>query len=456
MPHRERNRGVKLDFAVPTQRSSGEISPGGLRCAVYESTQGAESMNLRFDAGSRTRFAGWQTPLAAARPSATRAWLFSARTQVAAEPAVEVPLFDLSRGLTSVRSEAAAVFDRLFGSAEFVLGRDLDDFERLFAEFCGAEHCVGVSDGTAALQLGLVALGVEPDAPVITVPNTFVGTVEGIAAAGALPTFVDVDRAHRCMDVRQLNAVLDGDTGAVIPVHLFGRLAPMAEISAICARARVPLLEDASQAHGAKLADRRAGAWGDAAAFSFYPTKPLGAAGDAGAVVCRDGDTADAVRSLRHHGSLPAQPNCHVRRGTTARLDNLQAALLSLRLARLDEHNDQRRRAAEIYRDLLGELPLKLPEPDAPDEAQVYHLFVVEVADRDNVLTTLRRSGIGAAVHYPTPIHLQPAWRHLGYARGDFPVAEHLAESCLSLPCFPGITEEEQVRVADALAEALR
>ena len=372
------------------------------------------------------------------------------------EAGVAVPLFDLVRGFDAVRSEAVAAFDRLLGSGQFVLGPELEQFEDLFAEFCGAEHCVGVSDGTAALELGLVALGVEPDTEVITVPNTFVATVEAIESAGGRPRLIDVDPVHRCMDPAQLRTALGGDSGAVIPVHLFGRLAPMAEILAICMGAGAPVLEDASQAHGAMAAGRRAGTWGDAAAFSFYPTKNLGAAGDAGAVVCRSEETADAVRSLRHHGSLPGQPNCHVRCGGTARLDNLQAALLTLRLAHLDHENEQRRRAAEIYRDLLEELPLILPEADAPDEAQVYHLFVVEVAERDAVLATLRGAGIGAAVHYPTPIHLQPAWRHLGYGHGDFPVAEYLAEHCLSLPCFPGITEEQQVRVADALAAALR
>ena len=368
---------------------------------------------------------------------------------------VKVPLFDLARGLELTRSDALEVFDRIWESGEFTLGPDLVEFEQRFAAFCGAEHCVGVSDGTTAVELGLVVLGVGPDASVITVPNTFVATVEAIAAAGARPTLVDVDPAHRCMDPCQLVAALRADTAAVVPVHLFGRLAPMADIVAICADAGVPILEDAAQAHGASLAGRRAGAWGDAAAFSFYPTKNLGAAGDAGAVVCRDADTADAVRSLRHHGSLPAQPNLHVRRGRTARLDNLQAALLTLRLAHLAEQNDQRRRAAAIYHELLAELPIVLPTPAAADELQVYHLFVVEVADRDKVLRALRDAGIGAGVHYPTPIHLQPAWRELGYAPGDFPVAEYLAGHCLSLPCFPGITEEEQVCVADVLAGVL-
>jgi dTDP-4-amino-4,6-dideoxygalactose transaminase len=196
--------------------------------------------------------------------------------------------------------------------------------------------------------------------------------------------------------------------------------------------------------------------WGAAAAFSFYPTKNLGAAGDAGAIVCQEPAVAEAVRSLRHHGCLPGEPNSHVRRGRTARLDNLQAALLTLRLARLDEENEQRRRAAALYRDLLVDLPVALPLREADGEEHVHHLFVVEVEDRDAVLAFLRARRIGASVHYPTPIHLQPAWRHLGYARGDLPVAERLAEHSLSLPCFPGITEEEQNRVAGVLEEALR
>ncbi|HEX4034194.1 MAG TPA: DegT/DnrJ/EryC1/StrS family aminotransferase [Solirubrobacteraceae bacterium] len=367
----------------------------------------------------------------------------------------EVPLFDIARELAGLRLEAAAIFERIWTTASFTFGAELDEFEERFADFCGAEHCVGISDGTAAIQLGLLALGVEPGSRVVTVPNTFVATVEAIAATGAEPRLVDVDRDHRCMDSRALGAAVDAETAAVVPVHLFGRLAPMDEISEICERSGVPVLEDAAQAHGASLRGMRAGAWGDAAAFSFYPSKNLGAAGDAGAVVCRGEDTADALRSLRHHGSVAGAPNRHVLQGGTHRLDNLQAALLVLRLSRLHEANEQRRRAAALYRELLAELPLTLPMADGEDEEQVYHLFVIDVEDRDEVLSALRARGIGAAVHYPTPIHLQPAWHHLGYGRGDFPVAEHLAEHCLSLPCFAGITEEEQIYVAQELAEAL-
>ena len=367
-----------------------------------------------------------------------------------------MPLFDLRRCLDDDCADAVAIFERLWRAGRFTLGPELKEFEQLFADYCGAEHCVGVSDGTAAISVALLALGVRRGAEVITVPNTFVATVEGIAAAGARPVLVDVDPLHRCMDPRRLAEAVDSDTGAVVPVHLFGRLAPVREIAAICKRSGVPVVEDAAQAHGAAKDGRRAGAWGAAAAFSFYPTKNLGAAGDAGAVVCTDAQTAHVARSLRHHGCVPADANSHVREGFTARLDNLQAALLSLRLARLDEHNEQRRAAAELYRELLADLPVVLPAPEPEDEEQVYHLFVIEVPDRDRVLVRLREAGIGAGVHYPTPIHLQPAWRHLGYARGDFPVAERLSEHCLSLPCFPGITEEEQMRVVGALAEALR
>jgi dTDP-4-amino-4,6-dideoxygalactose transaminase len=367
-----------------------------------------------------------------------------------------VPLFDVARGLAPVRGAAIAAFDRLTRSAELTLGDDLEAFERSFAGFCGVDHCVGVSDGTTALQLGLLALDVSPEASVVTVPNTFVATAEAIAAVGARPVFVDVDPVSRCIDVRALEAAVGAEVAAAIPVHLYGQPAPMAEIMAVCESAGVPVLEDAAQAHGATLAGRRAGAWGDAGAFSFYPTKNLGGWGDGGALVCRRGEIAERVRSLRHHGCEPGDPNRHVRRGATARLDNLQAALLALRLERLDYENAERRTAATIYRGLLSDLPVRLPPPDPPGASQVFHLFVVEVAERDRVAAALRANGITTGVHYPTPIHLQPAWRSLGYAPGDFPVAERLAQTCLSLPCFPGVTERQLIRVSEALRAALR
>ena len=365
-----------------------------------------------------------------------------------------VPLFDVARALEPLRMDALEVFDRLTRSGGFTLGQELAAFEERFASFCGAARCVGVSDGTAALQLALLALGVQPGQLVVTVANTFVATVEAIAATGAEPVLLDVDPTTRCMDPTKLSRALGDDVAAVIPVHLYGNMAPMVEIMALCASRNVRVLEDAAQAHGASLAGRRAGAWGDAGAFSFYPTKNLGAWGDGGAVVCREPEVAETVRSLRHHGASPGRPNRHVRRGGTARLDTLQAALLSLRLTRVEHENAQRRAAAALYRELLSGLPLELPPQDAGSR-QVYHLFVVEVPDRDRVMRELAEAGIATAIHYPTPVHLQPAWEGLGYGPGDFPVAERLAQTALSLPCFPGIREEEQVLVAAAIRSAL-
>ncbi|GAC1434223.1 MAG: DegT/DnrJ/EryC1/StrS family aminotransferase [Solirubrobacteraceae bacterium] len=366
-----------------------------------------------------------------------------------------IPLFDLGRTLDPLQASASNVFADLASRAAFTLGDELRVFERDFAAFCGAPHCVGVSDGTAALRLGMQALGVPPGAAVVTVPHTFVATVEAIDGAGARPVLIDVDPRTRCMDPALLAAALGTGAGAVIPVHLYGRLAPIEEIKSLCRDAGAALLEDAAQAHGAAQNGRRAGAWGDAAAFSFYPTKNLGAFGDGGAVVCADPELAERVRSLRHHGCEPGDANRHVRVGGTFRLDNLQAALLTLRLTCLEQENEQRRAAAARYRELLAGLELTLPPDDELGAEQVFHLFVVEVAGRDGVRAALQAEGIGTGVHYPTPIHLQPAWRHLGYAPGDFPASERLAKTCLSLPCFPGITEAEQARVAAAVARAL-
>ena len=401
--------------------------------------------------------AGTSAPDGTARPRrpATFVPAHIPGVDASANGAAAVPLFDVARTLAPVREQAVRVFESLTRSASFTLGDELSRFEARFARFCGVAHCVGVSDGTAALRIGLLALGVSPGAAVVTVPNTFVATAEAIAAAGARPVFVDVDPISRCIDTGLLAGALDADTAAVIPVHLFGAMAPMAAVLDVCRPAGIAVLEDAAQAHGASWRGQRAGAWGDAAAFSFYPTKNLGAWGDGGALVSRSDDVAERAHALRHHGSPPGQPNRHVMRGGTHRLDNLQAALLALRLERLERENEQRRRAAAMYRELLGDLPLRLPGPEPADAVHVYHVFVIEVAERERIAAALRRAGIGTGVHYPTPIHMQPGWRDLGYAQGDFPIAERLSRTCLSLPCFPGITEREIERVADALRKAL-
>jgi dTDP-4-amino-4,6-dideoxygalactose transaminase len=364
----------------------------------------------------------------------------------------DVPFIDLGRAHEPLQAELAATFDRIARSGAFTLAAELGEFEDAFADYCGAAHCVGTSDGTAALRLALVALGAGPGREVVTVPSTFIATLEAISATGAKPVLVDIDPATRCMDPERLADAVGPETAAVVPVHLYGRPAPMDEIRAACGQ--LPLLEDAAQAHGADLDGRRTGTLGEAAAFSFYPTKPLGALGDAGAVVTDDPDVAAVVRSLRHHGHAPGDANDHVRVGGTSRLDNLQAALLSVKLPHLDAWNAERGEAAELYREALAGLPLELPPDDPPEGTQVFYQFAVEVDDRDRVRSDLREAGVGAGVHYPRPAHLNPAWTMLG-APGDFPAAERLADRTLSLPMFPGIEAGEIERVAEALRAGL-
>ncbi len=364
-----------------------------------------------------------------------------------------VPLVDLSRLDEDILAAAESRFSRLARSGAFTFGEELEAFETEFADYCGSGDCVGVSDGTNALRIALEALGVGANDEVITVPSTFIATVEAIASVGARPVLVDVDPETRCMDPGRLAEAIGPRTAAVVPVHLYGRPAPMDEILEVCGD--IPAVEDAAQAHGAAIGESRAGSFGVAGCFSFYPTKNLGAMGDGGAVVCDDPALAATMRSLRHHGADLSAANRHVRPGSTARLDNLQAAILRLKLRRLDSWNDDRRAAAERYRSLLRGLPVVLPRRDPLEGREVFHLFVIEVDERDRVLAELRQRGVGAAVHYPTPVHLQPGWRWLDYHGGDFPAAEALARRTLSLPIFPGITPEETERVADAIASAV-
>lgn len=362
-----------------------------------------------------------------------------------------VPFIDLARAHAPLEDELTATFDRIVRSSAFAMGNELEAFEAAFAAYCETRHCVGVSDGTEALRLALLALGAGPGREVVTVPSTFIATLEAIAATGAEPVLVDIEPTTRCMDPEKLADVVGPRTAAVVPVHLYGRPAPVDRIAAACGG--VPILEDAAQAHGARLSGRRAGSLGAAAAFSFYPTKNLGALGDGGAVVTDDAELAAAVRSLRHHGAAADDANDHRLRGATSRLDNLQAALLTVKLPHLDGWNEERRRAAARYRRALADTEVELPRDEETGIEHVYHLFAVELDERDRVRAELREKGIGAGIHYPRPAHLHPAWSELGRS-GDFPVAERLAERTLSLPLFPGISDQEIDVVAESLAGA--
>ena len=361
-------------------------------------------------------------------------------------------------------------------TATFTNGPMVLQFEDAFAEFCGTRHCVAVSSGTDALRFALLAAGIGPSQAVITAPNSFVATAEAISQTGAIPEFVDVDPCTRNLDVGQLHSYLEtrcqqdrqGNVisrhsgrrvAAIVPVHLYGQPADMDPILEIAERHRLAVIEDACQAHGAEYFSRTAKRWlpagcmGRAAAFSFYPGKNLGACGEAGAVTTHDEEIAGVVRMLRDHGQ--ARKYEHAIEGYNGRMDAIQAGILLTKLRRLREWNRQRRQIAVRYRELFaGCAGVELPEE--PDYARSnYHLFVIRVRQRDALRDYLGEADVGAAVHYPVPIHRQPAYRHLGYKSGDFPVAERLAAEVLSLPMYPQLQPAQQERVAEAVRSFL-
>ena len=370
------------------------------------------------------------------------------------EPGTIVPLVDVRAGYLAQRAELDAAVARVVGSGGFIMGPEVTAFEAAFAGFCGTRRAVGVASGTAAIHLALTAVGVGPGDEVVTVAHTFAATAEAVGHAGARARFVDVDEATGGMDPKALAGALDG-AAVVLPVHLYGLPVDLAAIGALAAEAGVPVIEDAAQAHGATAPPaagggaRRAGSLGRAAAFSFYPGKNLGGFGDAGAVTTDDDALADRVARLRNHGRTAKYE--HAEPGWGERLDALQAAVLRVRLQRLEAANADRERLARRYDEALagvGDLVL----PARPEgRTSAWHLYVVRSGQRDDLLGHCRSSGVEAGVHYPLPLHLQPAFRHLGYARGDLPVTEAWAAECLSLPLYPELTEAQQDLVVAAV-----
>ncbi len=361
-----------------------------------------------------------------------------------------IPLVDLKAQYDAIKPEIRAAIDGVLDRSQFINGPEVSDFEGRFAAFCDAGFAVGVGNGTDALTLALKALKVGPGDEVITTANTFIATAEAIVAVGATPVFVDVDPAHFNMTAAGLSAAITPKTRAAIPVHLYGQPAPMAEIMDVAKRRSIKVIEDAAQAHGAARDGKRVGSWGDAATFSFYPSKNLGAYGDAGAVVTNDEDLAAAIRMLRDHGR--AHKHLHECVGVNSRLDTLQAAVLGVKLGRVEEWNEARRAVAAKYDAALGKFPwLNLPA-QAPGGKHVYHLYVIQSDRREGLRRHLSDSGIGVGIHYPVPLHLQPAFRTLGHGAGDFPVSERLAGSILSLPMYPEISEKQLRRVVQTIA----
>jgi len=385
-----------------------------------------------------------------------------------------IPFLDLITPHRQLKDELAKVFDRALETAGFVGGSMVADFEQEFSRFCGTRHCVGVGSGTDAVRFALIAAGVKPGDVVLTVPNTFIATTEGISQAGATPDFVDVDERTYNMDPQQLLKYLqvqcsvDGTTGrvynrrlgkpvtAVVPVHLYGQPADMDSIAEIADRFGLLVVEDACQAHGAEYYSRKekvwkqAGAIGRAAAFSFYPGKNLGACGEGGAVTTNDDEIARNVRMLRDHGQ--SRKYYHDMEGYNGRLDAIQAGILHVKLTHLGEWNENRRQAAVRYRELFNAANGSEFPPCEPDWSKpVYHLYVIRVRDRDSLLRRLAEENIGAGIHYPVPLHLQKAYDSFGYKSGDFPVTEKVASEIVSLPMFPNLSAEQQTRVVRAI-----
>lgn len=362
---------------------------------------------------------------------------------------VAVPFLDLAPSHAPLRDAVLAEVGELFDSGAFTNGPAVARFEEQFATYCGVEHCVGVASGLDALRLGLLASGLEPGDEVVVPAGTFVATAEAVAQAGAVPVLAEIREDDYGLDPAAAAAACGARTRALMPVHLYGQMADIRNLQTLAEEKGLALVEDACQAHGAERDELRAGSAGTAAAFSFYPGKNLGAAGDAGAFVTNDGEIAARVRALREHGQTAKY--VHALEGWTARLDTIQAVVLSHKLPLLDGWNEQRRAAAAYYAERLAGLgDLRLPAI-APGSAPVWHLYVVRTADPTALGLFLRERGIGTGRHYPDPVHLTEAYAHLGYRQGEFPVAEALSSECLSLPIFPGIAEAQLEAVVEGV-----
>lgn len=350
-----------------------------------------------------------------------------------------VPFVDLHAQHRSLQVELETTLRRVFNQSAFILGKEVEAFEAEFAAYLGASYAVGVSSGLDALRLALLGLGIGPGDEVILPANTYIATAFAVSATGAMPVLVDTEEERFGINVRALEKAITDKTRAVIPVHLYGQACDMNGVLETARRHGLYIVEDACQAHGARWGDRTCGTLGDAGCFSFYPSKNLGAAGDGGMIVTHDAKLTEELRVLRDYGQ--ARKYHHTVKGWSARLDGLQAALLRLKLSYLDIWNDRRAQHAALYSSRLASLQgLRIPPSlSAPDH--IFHLYVVRTQRRDALMEHLSHQDIQTAIHYPVPIHLQPAYADLGYSQGDFPVSEKLAKEILSLPMYPELTE---------------
>jgi dTDP-4-amino-4,6-dideoxygalactose transaminase len=361
-----------------------------------------------------------------------------------------VPYLDLRAQYDAIRTDVLRALEEICESGRFAQGPATTDFEGKFAAYCEVDHCVSLNTGTSALHLALRCLDIGPGDEVITVGMTFIATAWAISYAGATPVFVDIDPVRRTMCPTKIEEAITSRTKAIIPVHLYGVPADMDAINAIAARHGLPVIEDAAQAHGARYRGKRVGQFSQIACFSFYPSKNLGAYGEGGALITNDASLAQRAHRLRDHAQ--SQKYLHDEIGYNYRMDSFQAAVLSIKLERLDAWNAARAERAAYYGELLKDSPYKVPATP-PDAEPVWHCYVIETPNRDRVRSALEDAGIDTAIHYPVPVHLQKAYAHLGHKPGDLPVTERLCEQCLSLPLYPELSKEKIHTVADVLLD---
>ena len=361
-----------------------------------------------------------------------------------------VPYLDLKAQIKPLRAEIDAAIARTIDNCSFCLGPDTAQFEKDFARYCGADHAIGFNSGTSAEHTALLLLDVKPGDEVITTPMTFVATSWAISYCGAKPVYVDIEDKTFNLDPKKIAAAITPRTKAVLPVHLYGLPFEVDEVLEVCRQHKLPLVEDACQSHGAKYKGKTVGTFSEMSAFSFYPGKNLGAFGEGGALVTNNEAYAKRARSLREHGSTVRYYHDEI--GFNYRMEGIQGAVLGIKLKHLEKWTRERQRVARRYHELLAETPLQLPFEPAHMES-VWHLYVVRHPRRDELKAHLDANGVGCALHYPLPLHLQKCYESLGYQAGDFPVAEKAARECLSLPIYPELSDAHIVRVAEVVRE---
>jgi dTDP-4-amino-4,6-dideoxygalactose transaminase len=356
-----------------------------------------------------------------------------------------IPFVDLVAQYQSIKSEINTSISEVLSNCNFILGKQINEFEKAFANFVGVKNAVGVSSGLDALRLSLMALDIGPGDEVLLPVNTYIATAFAVSAVGAKPVLIDCDPETYNIDAKLIKSALNRSTRAIIPVHLTGQSADMDAILEISAEHNLPVIEDAAQAHGSKYKTRPCGSMGIMGCFSFYPGKNLGAYGDGGMVTTNDSNLAERIRRIRNYGERVKYH--HVEKGLNARLDTIQAAILNVKLRYLPKWNAARADHAKKYLDLLSGVGDLVLQKHAPYSTHVYHLFVIETNERDSLQKHLNMAGIQTGIHYPKPIHLQQAYAELGYQKGDFPQSEGLAERILSLPMFPELSDDKIYQV---------